>query len=409
MSTIKVTAEVKRQIELYREFMMNHEHTVQTALGYSTYLSRYLRWPHRGNENPLSKDILVFLEEQHRTSPKTYKECRAALYAYHKMQTGERIPKSKIIECNKEIEESLEKFRNHSIEVKQMKPVSVGWEVPYVRRFLEYAIGNKPLITNEITAYTIRGYLLDCLSHMEDSSKGRVVTSIRNYFRFLKFEGEPVHDSILKLPLSPAVWKKSAFPETMDEATFEILHEIPNPETPTGIRDRCIILCFTELALRCIEVAALSLDDIEWRERTVSIKNTKNRSDRKLPISGKLMQALIDYLKNARPKTESRNLFVRFKHSCGEPMGCSQIRGVVRRVYEKSGKAITSTGTHILRRTAATRLYNSGNSLKMTADILGHESLDSTVRYTKTDATQLRLIASPWPTTTGRAGGRYEI
>jgi site-specific recombinase XerD len=278
-----------------------------------------------------------------------------------------------------------------------MKPISIGWEISYVRRFLEYSIRNMLFNVDNITAYEIRGYIKDCLSHIKESSKGHVITSIRNYFRFLKFKGVPVHGSIFKLPLSPAVWKKSAFPKTMNEKTFCKLHEIPDAGTPTGIRDRCIILCFTELALRCIEVAALSLNDFNWRHGTVTIKNTKNKSDRKLPVSEKLCLAIIEYLKKSRPQTKSRILFVRFKHFSGEPMGCGQIRGVVRRVYEKSGEEIIPTGTHILRRTAATRIYNSGNSLKMTADILGHESLDSTVWYTKTDAAQLRLVSSHWP------------
>jgi site-specific recombinase XerD len=409
MSTIETTAEEKRQIELYREFMLDHEYTVQTAHGYSIYLSRYLRWLQRGWISQLNKDITVFLEEQQRISPKTYKECRAALHLYYRMINGEKFTKGEIIERNREIEKSLERFHDHSINIKQMKPVSVGWEVPYVRRFLEHSIGDNPFNVDNMTAYEIRKYLTDCLSHMEDSTKGRVITSIRNYFRFLKFKGIPVHDSIFKLPLSPAVWKKSAFPKTMDEKSFDSLHKIPDAGTPTGMRNRCIILCFTELALRCIEVAALSLNDFDWRGGTVSIKNTKNRSDRKLPVSEKLGQAFIEYIEKSRPKTESRNLFVRFKHSCGEPMGCSQIRGVIRRVYEKSGEKIESTGTHILRRTAATRIYNSGNSLKMTADILGHESLDSTVRYTKADAAQLRLVAPPWPMIAEKAGARREI
>jgi len=85
-------------------------------------------------------------------------------------------------------------------------------------------------------------------------------------------------------------------------------------------------------------------------------------------------------------------------------MGCSQIRGVARRVYAKSGADIKSTGTHILRRTAGTLLYNSGSSLKLTADILGHESLDSTVRYTKADIAGLRQVAAPWPSMAIKAG-----
>jgi len=160
----------------------------------------------------------------------------------------------------------------------------------------------------------------------------------------------------------------------------------------------------TELALRCIEVAALTVDDFNWREGYVSIKNTKNHSDRKLPLSEKLITAIIEYLKTARPQTTSRVLFVRFKHVCGEPMGCGQIRGVVRRVYAKSGVDEKETGTHMLRRTAGSKIYNSGNSLKMTADIMGHESLDSTNFYVKTDITGLRQVAAPWPYSPRKAG-----
>lgn len=136
----------------------------------------------------------------------------------------------------------------------------------------------------------------------------------------------------------------------------------------------------------------------------LQLKTQRTDRSRKLPVSEKLGSAVIEYLKNARPQTASRNLFVRFKHTCGEPMGLSQIRGVVRRVYTKSGADIPSTGTHILRRTVGSKIYNAGNSLKMTADILGHESLDSTVFYVKADMTGLRQVASEWPCKVGKAG-----
>jgi len=89
-------------------------------------------------------------------------------------------------------------------------------------------------------------------------------------------------------------------------------------------------------------------------------------------------------------------------------MGASQIRGVIRRIYAKSGADIQSSGTHILRKTAGTRIYNAGNSLKMTADILGHESLDSAVFYAKTDMSGLRQVASPWPRATADATRRTQ-
>ncbi|MCU6708086.1 tyrosine-type recombinase/integrase [Paenibacillus sp. J5C_2022] len=224
-----------------------------------------------------------------------------------------------------------------------------------------------------------------------------MITSIRNFFRCQAFYGQPVHPSILRLPLSPAVWKKSAFPKTIDMDKFNTLHNIPNENTHTGKRNRCIILCFTELALRCSEVAALTLDAFNWHGNYVTIRNTKNGSERNLPIPAMMGNALVEYLTLARPKTSCRTLFVRFSHQRGEPMGCSQIRNVVRRNSAKAGLEDHACGTHILRRTAATKLYNAGNSLKLTADILGHESLDSTTHYVKTDIARLLSVASPWP------------
>ena len=406
MSTIKVTAAVKRQIGMYRQFMLDHEYSVETSKGYCTYLSRFLRWPSLDETNRLQQNIADFLEAECTCHPKTYKECRAALYLYFKMIESRDFPKREPKERSPQIEAKVNQFYDYSVNIKRIKTSTAIVEAKYARSFLESLSSTGPIDLEGVTAVDIRDYVINSLAHLSDSSKGQQMTTIRNFFRFLKFEGVTVHESIFLLPLSPAVWKKSAFPKTMDIAIFDSLSTIPNVNTPTGKRDRCIILCFTELALRCIETAKLTLDDFNWREGVVSIKDTKTRSERKLPVSKQLGMAVMEYLIDARPQTDNRVLFVRFKHNCGEPMGCSQIRGVVRRVYSKTGvdEKGTSTGTHILRRTAGTKIYNAGNSLKMTADILGHISLDSTVFYTKMDIEGLRTAASPWPSATRKAG-----
>jgi site-specific recombinase XerD len=404
MSTIKVTTEVKRELDRYRKFMLEHEYTHQTATGYRTYLSRFLRQSSHDKEGSLQKSISGFLEIQRYSNPKNFKECRAAVYLYFRMITSENFPKRPPKDCNPEIEAVIKQFYDYSVNIKRIRPNSAIREVASIRTFLEYTAYNATCRPENVTAHSIREFVINRFAHLADSSKGREVTAIRNFFRFQKYMGISVHESVFLLPLSPAVWKNSAFPSTMDESVFNDLCEVPDINTPTGKRNRCIILCFTELALRCAEVAVLTTDDFNWHEGCVAIKNTKNHSDRKLPISEKLGRSIIEYLKNARPLTSDKTLFVRFKHTCGEPMGTSQIRGVVRRVYAKSGADIPSTGTHILRRTAGSKIYNAGNSLKTTADILGHESLDSTVFYVRANIAGLRQVAAPWPHTAGKAG-----
>ncbi len=217
----------------------------------------------------------------------------------------------------------------------------------------------------------------------------------------MEFYNFRIHKSIFLLSLSPAVWKQSSLPSTLSDYDINSILKSVNTNTVTGIRDYVILLCFTKLGLGCIEVAKLNLNDFSWKESFVTIKNTKTNVDRQLPITDKLGSAIFKYLKEARPKTQSKTLFVRFLHTKGQSMGRDQIRGVIRRSYSRAGINNKITRTHILRRTFASKVYNSGNSLKVTADILGHRSIDSTILYTRLDLKSLYKVSGKWP------GGSY--
>jgi len=398
MPTFKVSEDIHCKLSKFKEYMQKQEYTNSSAIGYCTRLSRFLRQADSLQTSTLKESIEAFLEAEKRGRPKTFKDCRAALRLYYRMITGGSLEDNSETSPVPEIAGLLQRFHKYSLEVKHIEERTVISEISHVRGFLEYTSKRHPQgYTNELTAEDIRNYVVERLQQLSDSSKGRIITSIRNFFRCQAFYGHSVHQSVFRLPLSPAVWKKSAFPTTIDINIFNALYMIPNEDTDAGKRDRCIILCFTELALRCSEVAALTLDDFNWHNGCVTIRKAKNGVERALPLSAKMGTTLVEYLTNVRPQTCNRTLFVRFSHKRGEPMGCSQIRGVIRRNGAKAGLEDKFCGTHILRRTVATKLYNSGNSLKLTADILGHESLDSTTHYTKADIFGLLSVASPWP------------
>lgn len=399
MSTIKINEGTRRELDKFKEYMQKQEYTERTVTGYRTYLSRFLQQQTGLLEaGRLKGAVQAFLQTEEIRHPQTFKHCRAALNSYYRMVAGGSLREHSETSAVPEIAVLLQRFREYSLTIKHLEEGTVASEINHVRGLLEHTFEHNPQrFSNGLMAEDIRRYLMEQLATLLDSSKGRMITSMRNFFRCQAFYGQPVHPSIFRLPLSPAVWKKSAFPTTIDMDMFNTLHNFPNENTQTGKRNRCIILCFTELALRCSEVAALTLDDFNWHGNYVTIRNTKNGSERNLPIPAMMGNALVEYLTLARPQTSCRTLFVRFSHQRGEPMGCSQIRNVVRRNGAKAGLEDHACGTHILRRTAATKLYNAGNSLKLTADILGHESLDSTTHYVKTDIAGLLSVASPWP------------
>ena len=332
MPTFKISEDIQHELNKFKDYMRKQEYADSSVIGYCTYLSRFLRQAELYRTDTLKETLESFLEAEKVDHLQTFKDCRAALRLYYRAVAGGDLKNISETTTAPEIAKLLQRFREYSLEVKHIEDSTVISEISHVSRFLEYAFEHHPEgCASGLKAEDIRRYVVGKLEKLSDSSKGRIITSIRNFFRCQAFYGDSVHQSIFRLPLSPAVWKKSAFPTTIDINIFNALYMIPNENTNVGKRDRCIILCFTELALRCSEVAALTLDDFNWHNGCVTIRKTKNGAERMLPLSAKLGTAIVEYLMNIRPQTSTRILFVRFSHKCGEPMGCGQIRGVIRR------------------------------------------------------------------------------
>jgi len=116
----------------------------------------------------------------------------------------------------------------------------------------------------------IRNFFTGETAHLNTSTKGRIATSIRNFFQYLRFSRVNVDESIIKIPLSPSVWKLSSIPTVLSDHEFQSLPNSFDKSLPSGIRDYAIALCFIELGLRCSEVASLTLDDLDWKN--VSVK-----------------------------------------------------------------------------------------------------------------------------------------
>jgi integrase len=220
-----------------------------------------------------------------------------------------------------------------------------------------------------------------------------LIVGLRNFCRFLEFSGR------IRIGLTGALPRVPTPPSTKPPKVLEIeqwqrfLRSFPR--TALGKRDYAIALCLSRLALRSHEVTTLTLDDIDWRARTLRLNHTKQRRERLLSMPDELIKGLAIYLKQARPHTESRALFVHHNQYVGRPLSTQCIRNVVRIAFERCG--IAASGTHILRHTWATHAHRRGASLKLIADILGHTSLQTTLRYAHVNLEELRQAALPWP------------
>jgi integrase/recombinase XerD len=160
-----------------------------------------------------------------------------------------------------------------------------------------------------------------------------------------------------------------------------------------GRRDYAIIVLLSRLGLRACEVAAVRLDDVDWRAGELTVRGKGAQIDR-LPLPCEVGEALVECLRDRPADAGCREVFLRALAPHG-PISVKAIDAVVRHACDRGG--VARVGTHRLRHTVATELLGAGASLAEIAPILRHSRLSTTAIYAKVDRAKLRGLARPWP------------
>ena len=236
----------------------------------------------------------------------------------------------------------------------------------------------------------IAGQLGDSPSH---SAAAQLATALRSYLRYRTVCGDSVA-GLSAVISSPVQWKLASLPRALKpDEVQRLLGVFPYGRKPR--RGYAIVRCALDMGLRAGEIANLSIDDIDWRAGTVTLKGTKSRRQDILPLPIATGQALADYLQHERPAITSRTLFLCRRESRDIPVTTHVIHNVIRRACHRAG--LPDSGSHVLRHTLACRLVENGSSLKEVADVLRHRSLETTRIYAKLDTPSLAGVALPWP------------
>lgn len=162
--------------------------------------------------------------------------------------------------------------------------------------------------------------------------------------------------------------------------------------TPAGKRDYAILLLLVSYGLRGREVAALTLDDIDWKRERLAVPERKAGHSTAFPLSSTVGEAIIDYLRHGRPQTESRRVFFRAVAPV-EPIGPAAVSARARHYLIRAGVPVVRPGSHTLRHTCVQRLVDADFSLKTIGDFVGHRSAKSTEIYAKVAVEPLREVA----------------
>ena len=199
------------------------------------------------------------------------------------------------------------------------------------------------------------------------------------------------------MPLTIANWNNK-IPTVLSEDEESRLRNFYKSNDTHDVRNKLIILLQLDLGLRSSEIPKLQLNNIHWSTGSILVSDTKTNHNREIPMTTEIGSLLENYVMYFRGKTSNCSLFLSLNpRKKNQSIDTEDVRRVVRHAMKKEKIVGYWKGTHVLRRTAASKLYNSKVGLKVTADILGHESLDSTVHYVKVDFETMKSITTPWP------------
>jgi integrase/recombinase XerD len=264
------------------------------------------------------------------------------------------------------------------------------------RQFLERHFGNTPLDPDRLKPADLQDYFRRHAGHLRPGSVAVLASSLRSFFRFLALSHGFDASLAGAVPAAPQ-WPLDRLPKALPDPDLQAVLAHFDTQTATGRRDLAMIRCMSDLGLRVSEVVALTLDDLDWRRGVVTIRGGKGARGRTLPLPIPLGEAITAYLLRGRPSSADRHLFLRHRVPVGTAVTHMLIRDVFRQAYAAATGRTESVGTHILRHTAAARMRSAGHSLKGIADVLGHQSMDTTTIYVKLDVEALRAVALPWP------------
>lgn len=156
------------------------------------------------------------------------------------------------------------------------------------------------------------------------------------------------------------------------------------------------MLLAARLGLRSSDIGALAFSNVDWHASEIRLKQTKTGTDITLPMPEDVGWAIIDYVKNARPKSDSPVIFLRHLAPYEPILSGSGFSNILDKYFSRAKIPIPKGkhhGIHTFRHSLASSLVANEVPMPVISEILGHTNTKSTSVYIKVDINGLRKCA----------------
>ena len=331
----------------------------------------------------------LFLGERRATGYVTWVSPRCVGLPLEYLREVGAVPPAAPVVVDGPFEMLLERYREYLLVERGLAQTSIVRYESTARLFLELLPAACEI--GELTAADVSGFLAKECPRLPVTAARGLVERLRPFLRYLHVAG------LIEMPLVWAVpgvadRRDRSLPRGLEPAVLAKLLAGCDRRRTVGRRDYAVLLLMARLGLRAGEVAAIQLEDIDWRGGEILIHGKRDRQDR-LPLPVDVGEALASYLRR-RGRSECRAVFLKV-HAPTGALKNSAVLGVVHDACVRAG--VPPIGAHRLRHTAATAMLREGASLPEIAQVLRHREIKTTAIYAKVDRTRLRALARPWP------------
>ncbi len=288
----------------------------------------------------------------------------------------------------------IEEFSGYLLHNRALAEVTVETRCSRVRLFLTACFGTGCVDVDRLSVSDIQDFVLHYARDRAPRSHQGMLTTLRSFLRFLYLRGLITEELADHVP-SVACWRQTSPPKWLPDEDVERVLNCCDQHSAIGQRDYAVLLLLARLGLRAGEVRLLELNDIRWEAAEISVRGKGPRRKR-FPLPGDAGEAIAAYLKNARPRCDSRRVFLRAIAPC-RGLGSSTVGTIVSAALRRAGLNPPMKGAYLFRHSLATHMLRNGATLTEIGQILHHAHPDTTSIYAKVDIDGLRGLAMPWP------------
>jgi len=216
------------------------------------------------------------------------------------------------------------------------------------------------------------------------------VSRLRVFFRYAEARAW-CRSGLAVALVAPRLFRDESLPAGPAWEDVKRLLAATQGHQPADIRARAVLMLLAVYGLRAGEVVSLRLEDFDWQRELLTVQFGKRQRPRIYPLCRAVGDAVLRYLREVRPRSPRREVFLNLRAPFG-PLSCCLLGCVVRQRLRALGVKLPHYGPHALRHACATHLLEQGLSLKEIGDHLGHADPETTRLYAKVDLGGLRSV-----------------